>query len=352
MVVRYDVLFELRNGEISVTRTFNNSPDSDLVTKEISRIQEMCKHFSWNQPRLSKEIGEMLFTIINGNDQLRRALKEADAHDELLQIYIQREDSVPDLPFELLYDSQFLVPLKIHVVRHVSDYGYKKEVHPESRALKVLFMACSPQDVFPVLDFEKEEEIILEVTKDLPVDIDVEDTGSLQGLYGCLMQNEYDVIHLTGHANIEDSTPYFCMEDEEGFLEKVTPSQLQDTLNEALKRPKLVFLSGCKTGEAPTAAVSFAHQLVAEHSPSVVGWGLPVTDAEATIAATILYHELSRGKSVVDAVFSARQALCKNDFPDWSLLNIFLTFFVFIGAYSLRCKYSCLIPIIFSKFFS
>ena len=62
-------------------------------------------------------------------------------------------------------------------------------------------MACSPQDIQPVLDFEKEEEIILDVTRDLPVDMDVEETGSLQGLYECLETNEYDVIHLTGEFN-------------------------------------------------------------------------------------------------------------------------------------------------------
>ncbi|KYK34080.1 MAG: hypothetical protein AYK18_14615 [Theionarchaea archaeon DG-70] len=151
----------------------------------------------------------------------------------------------------------------------------------------------------------------------------MEDTGSLQGLADCLEQNEYDVIHLSGHANIEDGTPYFCMEDEEGSLEKVTPSQLQEILDESLKRPRLVFLSWCRTGQHPAAAVSFAHYLVAEHSPTVVGWGLPVSDPGATLAATKLYRELSRGKSIVDAVFSARQVLYKSDFPDWSLLRLF-----------------------------
>jgi hypothetical protein len=77
----------------------------------------------------------------------------------------------------------------------------KKEVYPASQPLRVLFMACSPLDIQPVLDFEKEEEIILDVTRDLPVDMDVEETGSLQGLHKCLETNEYDVIHLTGEFN-------------------------------------------------------------------------------------------------------------------------------------------------------
>jgi len=329
MAVRYHILFECKNGEVVITRQFNeNTEKSSISLEEISQIQEMCQHFNWSQSeRLSRQIGETLFTLLNGNNVLVQALKEADLHGEPLQLYIEKEDTekdfIPDLPFELLYDSGFIVPSKIHIIRHVSDYGSKKKVNPQNRPLKVLFMACSPEGVTPVLDYEKEEEIILEVTKELPVEIDVEDTGSLQGLADCLENNEYDVIHLSGHANIEEGIPIFCMEDEEGSLEKVTPSQLQDILNESLKRPRLVFLSGCRTGETPGAAVSFARYLVAEHSPTVVGWGLPVSDPGATIAATKLYRELSRGKSIVDAVFSARQVLYKNNFPDWSLLRLF-----------------------------
>jgi hypothetical protein len=179
MAVHYTVFLECKNGDISVTRTFNNTSHSDSITPKIATIQEKCQHFNWNQPNLSKEIGTILFTIINGNNQLLPALKEADLHGVPLQLYIHRDSTVPDLPFELLYHSQFLVPSKIHVIRQVTDYGQKKKVESKNRPLKVLFMACSPLDLQPVLDFEKEEETILEVTKDLPVDIDVEDTGSL-----------------------------------------------------------------------------------------------------------------------------------------------------------------------------
>ena len=230
MAVRYHVLFECKNGEVVITRQFNeNTEKSSIPMEEISQIQEMCQHFNWSQSeRLSREIGETLFSLLNGSQLLVQALEEADLHGEPLQLFIEKEDSeedfIPDLPFELLYDSEFLVPLKIHLIRHVSDYGSKKPVKSKKRPLKVLFVACSPEGVTPVLDYEKEEEIILEVTKDLPVEIDVEDTGSLQGLADCLENNEYDIIHLSGHANIEEGTPYFCMEDEEGSLEKVTPS--------------------------------------------------------------------------------------------------------------------------------
>jgi hypothetical protein len=43
-------------------------------------------------------------------------------------------------------------------------------------------MACSPQDVSPVLEFEKEEDTILAVTEKFPIEITIEDSGSLEGL--------------------------------------------------------------------------------------------------------------------------------------------------------------------------
>ncbi|MBU7012682.1 MAG: tetratricopeptide repeat protein, partial [Theionarchaea archaeon] len=227
-----------------------------------------------------------------------------------------------DFPFELLYHSAFLVPRKIHLVRQVSAYAHKKEPEPQNRALKILFVACSPQGV-SVLDFEEEEEAIFDITRNLPVDMDVEDTGSLKGLETQLEYNEYDIIHLTGHADIDEEGPYFCMETEEGFKDKVRPAQLWKILKKGASSPRLLFLSGCRTGQTPRAAFSFAHSLVAEHGPPVVGWGLPVSDPAAIEAAKKLYHELGRGKSITDAVFSARQELFENKQPDWSLLRLF-----------------------------
>ncbi|MBU7026539.1 MAG: tetratricopeptide repeat protein, partial [Theionarchaea archaeon] len=324
MAVRYHVLFECKNGEVVITQEFNGSTDtSSIPMKKISDIEKMCKHFNWSQSGVSQQIGKFLYAILNGENQLESAITKADAHGEPLQLFIRRDNSVPDLPFELLYKSGFIVPSKVHVIRHVSDYGCKKKVESQSRPLKVLFMACSPENVSPVLDYEKEEETILEVTKDFPVQIDVEDTGSLQGLKECLA-HYYDVVHISGHADIdENGTPIFLMEDETGYPVPVTPLDLWD----ALKRnpPRLLFLSGCRTGQTPPheAAVSFAHELVLKHSSTILGWGLPVLDPGARMAAASLFFELSRGKSILDAVFSARQELYDKKWPDWSLLRLF-----------------------------
>jgi hypothetical protein len=279
---------------------------------EIHQLEDQTRDFKWNKsPDLSRQIGKHLFTLLNGDRQtLLRALKEADEYDETLQLIVKAEGPTSNLPFELLYHTDFLVPLRIHLIRRVSDRGSKKTPEPENRPLKILFMACSPLDTYPVLAFEKEEDTFFEVTKDLPVDIDVEDTGSLEGLGEWLDTNEYDVVHITGHADIDkEGNPIFWMEDDEGLTTPVKPAQLWKTLS--LNLPKLLFLSGCRTGEAPepAAALSFAHNLVSGHVSTVLGWGLPVSDVGASLAAKTLYHDLSRGKNILDALLRTRYEL-------------------------------------------
>jgi hypothetical protein len=47
----------------------------------------------------------------------------------------------------------------------------------------------------------------------------------------------------------------------------------------------LVFLSGCRTGEAQGDTVSMAEKLARLGVPAVLGWGRPVRDHSATQAA-------------------------------------------------------------------
>lgn len=313
--------------ELSLTRTLPDSGQdtSPVNLKEISELEKICQDYKWNQSLdLSQQIGKRLFSFLNGDRQtLIRALEEADNYSECLQLILRGEGTASNLPFELLYHSDFLVPSRIHLIRRVSDRGKKSTPKAENRPLKILLMACSPLDVEPVLEFEKEEDTIFEITKDLPIEIDVEDTGSLEGLGERLAKNKYDIVHITGHADIDEKgEPFFWMENEEGLPAQVTPSKLWKKLD--LNLPRLVFLSGCRTGEAPqhVAAMSFAHQLVKGHIPTVLGWGLPVSDSGASFAAKKLYYELSRGESVPDALLRTRRELSEH-YLDWSILRLF-----------------------------
>ena len=326
----YEAIFEYDadKDELFLTRILPDGSEdrSAIGLEDIRRLEKTCRDFSWNRSdELPVKLGTELYELLNGEGQtLRRALKEAGDCGEPLELYVKPEGLTSNLPFELIYEGKFLAASDVHLVRRVSEWGRKKKPKAKDRPLRVLFMACSPEGVSPELEFEKEEEAIYEVTKELAAEIDVEDTGSLEGLGRQLAQNAYDVIHLSGHADIDkEGTPFFWMEDEEGRAVRVGPSELYEKLS--LGVPRLVFLSGCRTGETPghAAAVSFAQHLVTSHSSTVLGWGLPVSDRGASAAAEQLYFELSRGENILTAILSARRRLVKAKRGDWSLLRVF-----------------------------
>jgi hypothetical protein len=306
---------------------------ADITPEETQKL--------WQKPEYQSAIGEKLFRFLDGDARhFLRALNQAHLEGETLQVHLLPCLQTADWPFELLsYDGSFLLPHKLHLVRYVSDWGTERIIPPANRPLKLLFMACSAMNVKPELDYEREEDAIYHITEKLAIDMEVEDSGSLEGLRGELEQEQYDVVLLSGHADIDkEKGPFFIMEDETGHMEKIFPDKLWgDALIE--NPPRLLFLSGCRTGETAgkndkpgtpesTAAVSFARLLVEKYNiPAVLGWGRSVGDTQAAHAAKIFLHELSRGKAILDAVKRTRYELLKgftlNPNQAWPLLRLF-----------------------------
>lgn len=195
---------EKNKSTITWSTQYDTKKQTHLSSDEIQHLENLIKDPIWKKSDdLSQKIGKTLFDILDGDERtLKRALKEADEQGETLQLYVKSGYLASKLPFELLYDSIYLVPSRIHLVRKVSDRGNKRKPTPEGHPLKILFMACSPRDTHPILNFEKEEEKIFKVTKKLAVEMDVEDTGSLEGLSERLAVNNYDIVHITGCAGI------------------------------------------------------------------------------------------------------------------------------------------------------
>ncbi len=130
-------VFEVEFQGQSLTRTMPDGAQetSPVNLDEIHRLEEMCKDYNWNQSQeISKQIGEKLFNILNGDRQtLIRAIKEADDYGQTLQLILKDEGFASILPFELIYHSGygFLVSSRIHLIRKVSDRGKKKTLEPE-----------------------------------------------------------------------------------------------------------------------------------------------------------------------------------------------------------------------------
>lgn len=183
----------------------------------------------WTKPEYQLNIGSKLYAFLDGDKRhLERALKEAGRKGEPLILRLCTFKETTDWPFELLCrDNSFLLPKDMHLVRCVSEWGKDKVIPPRDQPLKLMFMACSAVDVKQVLNFEKEEETIFQVTSGLAMDMEVEDSGSLEGLSKKLEQEQYDVVHLSGHADVDKhGRPFFIMEDEIGRPQDVWPHEL------------------------------------------------------------------------------------------------------------------------------
>ncbi|MEH2302531.1 MAG: CHAT domain-containing protein [Nostoc sp.] len=275
-------------------------------------------------------IGRQLFFWLDGDGRwLSRGI--ADCRGEGLVIAIDTDKQLAHLPWEVLHDGEdFLVKRVYPVVLPLRWIEKETEgFSVEARQLRVLFMGTDPEDVEPKLDFEQEEAKILADTRDFAVDLRVEESGCVSELGKVWSRyfNNFDVFHLTGHASIKDEapyTPYFITETEIGERHETTAAELAEVFR--FRFPKLVFLSGCRTGQAPDkgAVPSMAEALIAQGARAVLSWGRPVEDRTATAAAAYLYGKLAAGYELAEALASTYQQLFKQNVRDWHLLRLYI----------------------------
>jgi tetratricopeptide (TPR) repeat protein len=267
-------------------------------------------------------IGDGLFRWLDGPEH---RLASAGAAPGGLALFVEGLASMRGLPWELLRSSgAFLCAGGMHPITPVRvSVPARPQAPPAARPLGILFMACSPHGVEPVLRFEEEESLILAATRTAAAGVRVEESGSLGGLREAAAGAAagYDVLHLTGHADVVEGQPVFLVEDDVGEPRLATAADVSRALGGVW--PRLVFLSGCRTGEEPTESASLCEALVAAGAPAVLGWSLPVGDDAASVAAAALYGRLAAGATVPDAVAAAREALWRARSPYWHLLRLY-----------------------------
>jgi GTPase SAR1 family protein len=276
-------------------------------------------------------MGKRLFLWLDGAGRwLSRVINECAT--EGIVLAIAAEAKLSHLPWETLHDGNgFLVERDYPLVVPVRWLNQPAPaLLPQPRPLQVLFMATSPENVQPVLDFEAEEASILRVTQDLPLTLRVEESGcvpELEKLWRRYADNTFDVFHLTGHASVQSRppySPYFITESLTGERQETTVAELQQVFQ--VRRPRLIFLSGCRSGQAGNqgGVPSFAEALVRQGMLAVLGWGRPIADAIATRAAAFLYERLAAGDQLVQAMVLTHRFLLQEQVKDWHLLRLYV----------------------------
>ncbi|MBD3557967.1 CHAT domain-containing protein [Planktothrix sp. FACHB-1355] len=325
-------------GEYVELRYFLDNPNQyqrrQLPLTEIADLLNLAEQDYY--VRLAEDYaktGQKLYNWLDGSDRFFQRLLNQHQRDGIV-LAIATAENLAHLPWEVLHDGNSFLVQKIPgvvPVRWLSSDAVKKltiEATPENRALNLLFMATSPLKVEPILDFEAEEGRILEATAQARqhLNLIVEESGCLSEL-GYLIDNYgkgyFDVFHLTGHANLTDAGARFVTETEIGEAYYATAEDIAKELQ--FQMPKLIFLSGCRTGQAGKvgAVPSMAEELLNLGGKAVLGWGQKVLDSEAKEAAATLYQELAAGKQVTEAVACTYQTLIKIKARDWHLLRLY-----------------------------
>ena len=313
----------------------NNYQSRRLSLTEIADLINLVEQdYYVALPKSYPVTGKCLFDWLDGTDRLfSQKLQELAGESVILAI--AATEKLAHLPWEVLHDGiNFLVdkPQPIVPIRWVSSDSIKKlsvdETKPENRALNLLFMAASPAEAKPVLDFEKEEGLILKATARQPLALIVEESGCLTELRYLIDDREkgyFDIFHLTGHATINESgEPRFYTETETGEIHLASGQDIAKSFN--FRIPKLLFLSGCRTGQRGEAGSvpCLAEELLSFGAKAVLGWGQKVLNGDATAAAEALYSRLAAGDELTEALAQTYQALIANKARDWHLLRLYV----------------------------
>jgi tetratricopeptide (TPR) repeat protein len=351
---------------LSQQQTFNLRCDYGsrcLDKAELAALIDLSEQNYYAQQRdhlpYLTQLGRQLYQWLDGKEGwLRKALDEADEQTINLDL-IQTSEAqglnpetervalgLAHLPWELLDDGAgFLIErqnLSVFPVRSVQQ-RQTQVIGVQNRPLRLLFMATSPEDPrVPPLGFEQEEANILQATKDQPLALIVEESGSvaeLANLVKSYPEDYFDVFHLTGHGiiytqqsysyllpkgtKLADNTPCFITEDEVGNMQLTTVNDLAKAFRG--RWPRVTFLSGCHTGQVPNKGTvpSMAQALVKAGAGIVLGWARPVYDRTGIVAAQALYQALATGATVEEAVKAAQQEMIDKQCTDWHLLRMY-----------------------------
>jgi CHAT domain-containing protein len=317
---------------------WDNPNQTRTYTRCLSEIDNLSKKadtdYYTRLPKDHARTGQGLYRWLDGTERILQSELDSHRGEEIIVLAIITSKRLVHLPWELLHNGQgFLVEKRPAIIPlRWMKTGNKSlltvDNNPQDRALNVVFMASSAKGVKPILDFEAEEGKILKATRGKPLSLTVEESGCIQELRELIASKDrgyFDVIHLSGHATIKEQErkPYFITETEYGDRQDTSAEDIARELQFNL--PKLLFLSGCRTGYSDGDEIlSMAEKLLENGAKAVLGWGQPVRDNEAADTAAILYEKLSQGFTLSESLAFAYQKLLGNQARDWHCLRLYV----------------------------
>jgi CHAT domain-containing protein len=267
--------------------------------------------------------GERLFSTIFAGSVLNRFRVSQDLALQRsvglrIRLRLGASPALAALPWEYLYDprsANFLALSETTSIVRYLDLPQRIAPLTVQPPLKVLVMIANPHDqAQPDVEAEwhKVQDALADPVQRGLVTVTRLEQATLPALLQTLQDQEYHLLHFSGHARFEERTQegLLSLLDETGATVEVSGRQLR-VLADVLASVRLIVLNAGETGRASPAnlAGGVAHSLVRLGVPAVLAMQFAIQDGFAFTFAQTFYPALASNAPLELALTRARQAI-------------------------------------------
>jgi tetratricopeptide (TPR) repeat protein len=313
------------DGDRAAEHAFTLRTDTLKMREDHQRLEAYSLHKELVKDDFHVQFGRMLYQAALGGDVgalFAERLAAARADDMGLRLRVRADEGAPELmnlPWEFLHDGDgFLVTRWETPLSRLSLGIARRDKRPLERTLRMLVVVSSPLDLpeYRVLNTEREQEVILAALDKLQrkgsLDIDFCEDAALDTIQDYLSEQEYDILHFTGHGvfNEAKGRGELLLEDEQGNQQSLTNAEFAALLR-GYPSLRLVVLSACQSARTANndAYADLARILLKQGMPAVLAMQYSVLDEAATLFADRFYTGLANNKPLDVALTEARLGL-------------------------------------------
>lgn len=318
------------SGLSRTVRTFKTKGSDTYWHSLIGTERSLRRYLEDAGPELSRtrlaEAGTLLFnTLFSGETGalLNRLRTESYENAPVLVTLTSTSSWIADFPWEMVYDpalKRFLNCGDICFFRGVISTKAAVTLPALPMVIRMLIAVSQPRDQTPLNAREEIDglkQALTPLVESRRLYIDVLEHTSTRSLKKALNKTRYHLLHYIGHGDYDERSDVGTLIFEHartGASDPVNASELCGIIAAHAPYLRLIVLNGCETAEGGRADFNkgVAPALVAAGLPGVIGNRLIVGDQAAITFSTIFYEELSRRKSLAEAVMSARRYLASS----------------------------------------
>jgi len=308
-------------GKTRGEKAFVLEMDKLKMREDLQRLEKLALSSEQVKDDLHVNFGKHMFNLVFA-DGIKAHYDKSLKKDQPLRIRIRVDESARELhnvPWEFLHDGDdFLVTKSETLISRLPLDVKRKNKDRLDQALSMLVVISNPLNLpdHMVLNTEREQEVILgaldKLHRERKLDIDFVDDASLDTIQDYLSDEEYHILHFTGHGVFDENTDkgFLLLEDSNHLMRNVENEDIAAILQNH-KSLRLVVLSACQSAKASnnTGYPDLSRTLLAKGVPAVLSMQHSVLDKSATDFADRFYRSLAGGKALDAALFDARMAL-------------------------------------------